>query len=121
MDQVTPPEGDSHGSIELKDLGVEVGHHATVSVLVDTLLARSSFGLDRQVYDRTGLSGNYDFTLSHEPLRSSGRADSGIAADPSGRPSIFTALQEQLGLKLEPTRMRLPILVVDHIDRPAEN
>lgn len=119
MQQVTPPQGEARGFMEMKDVGVDVGHHVTIAGLVD-LLSRSYFGLDRQVYDNTGLTGNYDFTLTFEPLRPVS-ASAGAAAEPSGRPSIFTALQEQLGLKLEPTKGPVETLVIDHVERPTEN
>jgi uncharacterized protein (TIGR03435 family) len=67
--------------------------------------------LGRPVVDRTGLTGNYDFTLNWTPS----------TADAESGPSIFTALQEQLGLKLQPVKAPIPILVVDHIERPSEN
>jgi uncharacterized protein (TIGR03435 family) len=119
LQPVTPPEHDHRGFMELKDVGVDVGHHATIAGLVD-LLSRSYFGLDRQVYDNTGLTGNYDFTLTFEPLRIPG-AGAGAATDFSGRPSIFTALEEQLGLKLEPAKGPVPVVVIDHVERPSEN
>jgi uncharacterized protein (TIGR03435 family) len=76
----------------------------------------SSFGsgIGRVVVDKTGLKGNYDVTLNYMPQP---RAD----APPEAPPDVFTALQEQLGLKLEPDRAPLTILVIDRIERPAEN
>lgn len=65
------------------------------------------------VRDRTGLEGTYAVELSFSP--------SGGAADPNGPPEIFTAIQEQLGLKLVPERTQVPVLVVDRIERPSEN
>jgi uncharacterized protein (TIGR03435 family) len=64
------------------------------------------------VVDKTGLTGNYDFTLSYAP-----------ANDPnSNLPDFFTALQEQLGLKLESQKVPVDFLVIDHIDKiPTEN
>jgi uncharacterized protein (TIGR03435 family) len=117
LQQVTPQENDPHGFMEPKGPGIEVGHHVTIAYLAGEL-SRSNFGLDRQVYDHTGLAGNYDFTLTFEPLRS---ADTGAESGPSGRPSIFTALQEQLGLKLEPIKGPVDTVVVDHAERPSEN
>ena len=64
------------------------------------------------VVDRTGLTGIYDFTLSYAP-----------ANDPnSSLPDFFTALREQLGLKLQPQKVPVDFLVIDHADRvPTEN
>lgn len=68
----------------------------------------------RPVADKTGLTGKYDFTLEFTPAA---RADT----DQSGRPSVFTALEEQLGLKLVPAKEPVDVLVVDSIERPAAN
>ncbi len=81
--------------------------------------------LDQVVVDKTGLTGNYDFKLSWTPDESqAGKpgAQAGLAeaAEPGGA-SIFTALQEQLGLKLEGTRGPVETLVIDHVERPGEN
>jgi uncharacterized protein (TIGR03435 family) len=118
LQSVTPPENDHRGFIESKDYGVQVGHHVTIPGLVD-MLSRSYFGLDRQVYNKTALTGNYDFTLTYEPLR--GRGSSTSESEPSGRPTIFSALQEQLGLKLEPATGPVKILIVEHVERPSDN
>lgn len=75
--------------------------------------------LGRIVIDKTGLTGRYDLTLKWTP-------DIGTApllngeADTSA-PSIFTAIQEQLGLKFESTKGPVPVLVVDHAELPSEN
>ena len=68
----------------------------------------------RPVVDKTGLSGKYDFTLDYLP---SAKA----ATDESGGPSIFTALEEQLGLKLEAAKASMDVLVIDSIEQPAAN
>lgn len=68
----------------------------------------------RPVVDHTGLTGKYDFTLEYTPF---GRA----ATDESGRPSIFTALEEQLGLKLVPMKEPVEVLVVDSFEQPSAN
>jgi uncharacterized protein (TIGR03435 family) len=78
--------------------------------------ARNISGLaGRMVMDTTGLDGHYEFTL-----RYSTRPEPGDAR-PGDAPSIFTALQEQLGLKLEPDRTLLRVVVIDRIERPTEN
>ena len=75
-------------------------------------------GVSRMVVDRTGLSGRYDFLLRWTPEEELG----GNAALPDSiGGSIFTALQEQLGLKLAPQKAPVDVLVIDHIDRPSEN
>ena len=64
----------------------------------------------RPVVDRTGLDGEYEFTL---------RYSVSVAGAPSDAPSIFTAIEEQLGLKLLPQRAPLRHVMVDHIERPT--
>ena len=81
----------------------------------------NQLNLGRPVYNQTGLTGNYNFTLQFAPGQSSALQDASAEPDPAGGPSIFTALQEQLGLKLEPTKGPVPVMVVDHIERPSEN
>jgi len=87
--------------------------------------------LGRTVMDQTGLKGIYDFTLQWAPDQSQAATLTGPegtkpATDnqsqpESSGPSIFTALQEQLGLKLESTKAPVDVLVIDHIERPSEN
>ncbi len=84
------------------------GHHGTLEVLAKLL----AFPTGRPVVNKTGIQGAYDFDLKYAPL-----------ADPnSDLPSVFTALQEQLGLKLESQKVPVEILVIDHVDKvPTEN
>ena len=100
--------------------------------------------LDLPVVDMTGLTGNYDFTLSFAPEGGVGlRLPAGIAPPPpagpppgeggpgmpvasapdgQSSPNLFTALQEQLGLKLEQRKGPVDLLVIDHLEKaPVEN
>src|SRR5687768_1770756 len=70
-------------------------------------------GIDRMVLDRTGIEGNYGFTLKF--------AGAGSASADPDRPELFTALQEQLGLKLEPRREPIDVLVIDSAEKPEAN
>jgi uncharacterized protein (TIGR03435 family) len=81
---------------------------ATAAVLAEQLAEE----LGRPVVDKTGLTDHYDITLTWTPDNSA-TADSG--------PSIFTAIQEQLGLKLESAKGPVETLVVDHIEAPTPN
>lgn len=85
--------------------------NVTMERLADYLARRT----DRPVVDQTELKGAFDFTLQWTPDESkSTSADSG--------PSLFTALQEQLGLRLQPHKLPVDILVVDHVERvPTAN
>ncbi len=75
--------------------------------------------LDRNVIDKTGLTGTYDFKLSWTPTdRLDAAKESGTNDLP---PDIFTAVQEQLGLKLVPSKGPSEKLVVDSIEAPQSN
>jgi uncharacterized protein (TIGR03435 family) len=79
--------------------------------------------LGRTVIDKTGLTGSYDIDLTYTPEQPipAGVNVPGPAADPNG-PSIYTAVREQLGLKLESQRDQEEVLVIDHVERqPSEN
>jgi uncharacterized protein (TIGR03435 family) len=71
--------------------------------------------LDRPVIDRTGLTGRFDVDVEYAA------PDVPDTADASGRVSIFTALQEQLGLRLQPEDVPMEVLIVDSIARPTDN
>lgn len=84
-----------------------------------TALARMlSMFADRPIIDQTGLTGGFDFDLRFPELDTPTDA-TGPRADPST--GIFTALQEQLGLKLESTRGKLEFVVIDSVQHPTEN
>lgn len=73
------------------------------------------FAIDRPVLDKTGLTGTYDIKLEATPEFRINRS-----SDPDDI-SVFSAVQEQLGLKLESTKGPVQVLVIDHIERPSEN
>jgi uncharacterized protein (TIGR03435 family) len=73
----------------------------------------------RDVIDKTGIAGQYKITLTWAPDVGTNAEASSVPTD-SG-PSIFTALQEQLGLKLEPQKGQVAVLVVDHAEMPSQN
>jgi uncharacterized protein (TIGR03435 family) len=81
--------------------------------------------LDRPVVDQTGLAGRYDFTLNWTPDETQFKG-MGIRVPPpadtaNAPPGLFTAIQEQLGLKFESTKAPVDVLVVDRIEKPTEN
>jgi uncharacterized protein (TIGR03435 family) len=75
----------------------------------------SWFGPNATVEDHTGLTARYDFTLSWAP------PSAAPSTSPDAPPDIFTALTEQLGLKLEPIKGPVDTYVIDHVERPTEN
>jgi len=100
----------AHGHME--------GHSALMSNLGRSLASEPEIA-GRPVVDKTGLTGGYDFTLRWTP------DDSGPGAAPANPnaqwPSLFTALEEQLGLKLTPEKLPIDIIVVDSVEMPSEN
>ena len=76
--------------------------------------------LARPVVDQTGLSGRVDFTLEWSPELPGPQGPNEPQVDLQG-PSFMEALKEQLGLKLEPTKGPIQVLVVDHVEKPTEN
>jgi uncharacterized protein (TIGR03435 family) len=79
--------------------------------------------LDRPIVDHTGIAGKYDFKLNWTPDFSQfdGNPPPGPAKSDENAPSLYTAMQEQLGLKLEAAREPADVLVIDHVERPSEN
>jgi len=74
---------------------------------------------DRYIVDKTGLAGYYRVTMTFDSMPGLRRLDATPEADRA--PSVFTAVQEQLGLKLESSRALRETLVIDHLERPTEN
>ena len=80
--------------------------------------------LDRPVVDKTGITGTFDFTLKWTPDETQFSALGLRAPSPEDNataPPLFEALQEQLGLKLEPQKIPAEVLVIDHVERPSQN
>jgi len=101
-----------------------------LGVTLDTMCESLSHILDRPVADKTGIQGKFDLHAEFVPDESTPAFRPGgvfarfsadtIAANAPG-PSMFTAFQQQLGLKLEPAKGPREFLVVDHVDRPTAN
>lgn len=103
-----------------------MGLHSASSIVVDlqgvsldTFGKRLSVVLERPVIDRTGLTGLFDIKLEFSPDQATPRAVR-PGAEPTG-PGVFTAIQEQLGLRLEAAKGPGKVLVIEHIERPSEN
>ncbi len=75
----------------------------------------------RPVVDRTGLTGTYDFSLNSMPESDDPSTPSTDAQLDTEAPTFLAALKEQLGLKLRPTRARIQVMVIDHVERPSPN
>jgi uncharacterized protein (TIGR03435 family) len=109
-------------SLLFRGLGMLPAVNATMADLAGVMQAAV---MDRPVVDQTGLEGKYDFTIRWTPDESQ-FAGLGVRVpppsdDPNAPPGLFTAFQEQLGLKLESTRAPAEVLVIDRVERPSEN
>jgi uncharacterized protein (TIGR03435 family) len=91
------------------------GQGITISSLTGFLSTR----LERTIIDKTGLTGKYDVVLAFKPEDDAGGKDDG--ASDNNLPDLFTAVQEQLGLKLVSTKGPVDTLIIDNAEKPAEN
>jgi len=124
------PDGRSHPGMWWVEGGKLTGQALPMASLVMILSQSCQLELGRTVLDQTGLKGKYDIALKWTPDQSSAGMFMGTAGvkpgaesappDSSG-PSLFTAIQEQLGLKLESTKGPTEAIVIDHIERPTAN
>jgi uncharacterized protein (TIGR03435 family) len=101
--KLADPSAGQDSKVVIGDRGGIVFQNTTLAGLVNTLANI----LDEPVIDKTGLTGRYTYNFSP-------------SADPSG-PSLFTVVEEQLGLKLEAGKAPVEVLQVDHVERPTAN
>jgi uncharacterized protein (TIGR03435 family) len=103
--------------------GSLVGSSVPVSTLAGALSEAGFLG--RRVIDKTGLKGLYDFDLEWKPDADLGPAFAGAGGPPpeddSSRPSLFTALPEQLGLRAEPAKGPVEFIVIDSVVKPEQD
>jgi uncharacterized protein (TIGR03435 family) len=112
--KVTPEDGARQGM-----RGSGRGHTQGYAITMERLAIYLGTISGRPVLDKTALTGKFDWTLDWAP-DSPANGDDGAAAAQTG-PSIFTAVQEQLGLKLEPGKGPINSIVIDRITHPTEN
>jgi uncharacterized protein (TIGR03435 family) len=107
----------------LDSCGARMGAGRIISggITIDSFAASLRGLAGRVVQDKTGLKGFYRMDFAYALPNPTAGPGAAAAADPNDAPSVFTALQEQLGLKLEPDKMPLQHVVIDHIERPTEN
>ena len=112
-------------------MSIGSNHFTYQDVSTAVVAERLSLHFGRTVLDQTGLKGKYDFSLhwaydQNQGAKFNGQEggnpgiDKAPSAEASG-PSIFTALQEQLGLELKSIKAPVETIVIDHIERPSEN
>jgi uncharacterized protein (TIGR03435 family) len=91
----------------------------TLPELAEALTQELFRELGREIVDKTEIKGRYDLTLNWTP--DAGAVTDGAASTADSGPGLFTAIQEQLGLKLEPAKAPVQVLVIDHAEMPSEN
>jgi uncharacterized protein (TIGR03435 family) len=114
--KMTPSAANSSGLPDENDNdngGVRTMHAANMSMSDLSLIMK--FFMDRPVVDQTGLAGRYDFQLKWT------YDESKTPPDGTAPPGLFTAIQEQIGLKLEPVKAQADVLVIDKIEHPSAN
>jgi uncharacterized protein (TIGR03435 family) len=106
-------------------LGRFVARNATMPIFAQVMQGTA---LDRPVVDQTGLSGRYDCTLNWTPdefqFADMRNPNAPLPpADPNNAdlPDLYTAIQQQLGLKLDATKAPVDVMVIDRIEKPSEN
>ena len=120
---------------EIHDSSLESGHGGG-KIIAPSITARDLAGmltlaLGRTVLDKTGLRGSYNLTLqwtadqaqapASNALENGQRGTESASVSDSTWPSIFTAIQEQLGLKLEEGKGPVEVIVIDHVEKPSGN
>ena len=96
------------------------GYNVTMSTIALGLGGAANL-TDRQVIDRTGLKGTYDFTVEFAPEQPlTARQDASAETEPGG-PSFTEAVKEQLGIKMIRENLPVDVIVIDHIDKPSDN
>ena len=121
------PDGLGGGGLMMMD--GKGGTLTCQAISIRSLAATLASQLGRTVIDKTGLEGDYDFTLQWTPddrlpppAQDSAQLGTPQSSETaSNRPGLFTAIQEQLGLKLQSTKGPVEIIVVDHVERASQN
>jgi uncharacterized protein (TIGR03435 family) len=120
---VTADRPSSPGNFIFRGLGQLT---VTNSTMKDFCHGMQEAVMDKPVVDQTGLTDRYDFNLNWTPDQSQFASFGGHIPppnpdDPNAPPSLFTALQEQLGLAMGVTKANVDVMVIDHIDKPSAN
>lgn len=109
--KLKPPDATGHGFVQATDTGL---HMEAPNGTMAQLATQLSVTAGRPVVDKTGLTEHYAYTLDWLPANGDPEPDSNV-------PSMFTAVQEQLGLKLESGKASIEMFVIDHVEKPSEN
>jgi uncharacterized protein (TIGR03435 family) len=116
--RLTPSLGNAMGLPALGFRGKTGGDISASNVTIGDFInfMTRNVKLDRPIVDRTGIAGRYDFALDWTPDDAPP-----VSESPSRAPSLYTAVEEQLGLRLEAAKAPVDVLVIDRIEKPSEN
>jgi bla regulator protein blaR1 len=121
------PNEDGHGSA-MMSVNQSMATMTAKAVPLSMLTGQLTVSSGRPVFDKTGLTGVYDFTLQYAPMLNGAAvppngsaAGTDTAMPQSNGPSFQDAIEERLGLKLVPSRGMIQLIVVDHVERPSAN
>ena len=113
---------EGHPGFGLRGLGAITVHDASMS---DFAAMMQETVMDRPVIDQTGLAGRYDFALNWTPDDSQFGGMAAKLPPPAENtnppPNLYTAIQEQIGLKLDATKAPTDVIIIDHVQKPSEN
>jgi uncharacterized protein (TIGR03435 family) len=109
--KLKPPDVTGHGFVEATSSGL---HMEASNGSMAQLATQLSVTAGRPVIDKTGLAEHYAYKLDWFPANRDPEPDSNV-------PNMFTAVQEQLGLKLESGKAQIEMFVIDHVEKPSEN
>jgi uncharacterized protein (TIGR03435 family) len=109
-----PPGAENPDPLGYGNLDVHGTDITAAGVTLSDLAMNLTFPLDRTVRNKTGLTGRYDFQLRWTP-------DGVVTGATDAPPDLFTAIQEQLGLKLQAAKGPVKTLVIDHVELPSAN
>jgi bla regulator protein blaR1 len=123
--KLVAPKGENSGPLMRAGTGLRMnnGEISATAAYLSMLTPGLAGILGRPVLNETGLDGPFDFTVKWTPdpgVRPQGAAEAPASGDEASS-SLFTALQEQLGLKLESKRGPVPLFVIEKIEKPTEN
>ena len=108
-----PANPDAEADQDASNHGTEVTVTITTGTMADFILGMQFF-FDRPLVDQTGIPGRHDFTLRYT-------YDEAHATDPNAPPGLFTAIQEQLGLKLDAVKASIDVFAIDRVEQPSAN
>jgi uncharacterized protein (TIGR03435 family) len=118
--KLTKSAADAKDSLAMNDYGGKAFRISAVHVPMGSLVEELAYATGKPVVDQTGLAGFYDFEIAWSPKFANDDVAANSNVD-SQLPSVFTAVEQRLGLKLEPGTAPYDTVVIDHAEKPSAN